>query len=144
MKGNAFVAWMLRSPLHRVMGNTMLITVTGRRSGRPITTPVNYFRSDDRLWVLTTRSRTWWRNVPVNPRVRLRLDGRDVTATADAVLEEAAVAQKLAEYVRRIPASARPLGIELRNGEPDPQDLLRLAGTRLFLAICPDTPTNAQ
>ena len=37
--GNLFVASMLRSPLHGLLsGSVMLITVTGRKSGRRYTT----------------------------------------------------------------------------------------------------------
>ena len=59
MNGNSFIAWLLRSPLHGLLsGNTLLITVTGRKTGRPITTPVNYVRDGDRLWVISNRDRT--------------------------------------------------------------------------------------
>ena len=136
MKGNDFVAWMLRSPFHGLMANTMLITVRGRRSGNPITTPVNYFRRGDTLWVLTTRTRKWWRNIDSGSRVKLRLQGRDLGGTAELLTDETAVAAQIAEYVRELPLSARPLGVRLVNGDPTPQDTARLAGERLFVKIC--------
>ena len=63
MNGNDFVKIMLKSPLHGLMGNTMIITVTGRKTGRKIAVPVNYYRDNDALWIITKRSRNWWRNV---------------------------------------------------------------------------------
>ena len=40
---NPFMVWLLRSPLHKLASkNTLLITFTGRKSGKKYTTPVNY------------------------------------------------------------------------------------------------------
>ncbi len=136
MNGNDFVKLMLRSPLHVFMGNTMIITVTGARTGRKISTPVNYFRSGDTLWVLTARARTWWRNVKHGAEVDLRLGGRDVKGFAEAVLDERAVAARLVDYVGHIPLSAGSLGIRLQDGLPNADDALRLARDRLFVKIC--------
>jgi len=33
----------------------MLITVTGRKTGKKYTTPVGYYQQDGYLWVLTSR-----------------------------------------------------------------------------------------
>lgn len=64
MNGNSFMTFILRSPMHGILsGSTMLITVTGRKSGRPITTPVNYYQKGDTLWVISNRERSWWRNL---------------------------------------------------------------------------------
>ena len=48
--------------LERVLGDTRLITVTGRKTGRKYTTPVGYYQEGDTLWVISSRDRTWWRN----------------------------------------------------------------------------------
>ena len=45
MNGNDFMAWVLRSPFHGMLSNgMMLITVTGRKTGKAYTTPVGYYR----------------------------------------------------------------------------------------------------
>ena len=50
---NPIVAAILRSPLHAAMSNsTMLLTFSGRKSGRTYTTPVNYVRDGDELLVV--------------------------------------------------------------------------------------------
>ena len=136
MNGNDFVKFMLRSPLHVFMGNTMIITVTGSKTGRKISTPVNYFRNGDTLWVISTRTRTWWRNVKQGAEVSLRLHGRDVKGFAEAVLDERAVAARLVDYVGHIPLAAGSLGVRIVNGVPDAEDALRLAKERLFVKIC--------
>ncbi|MGE5642713.1 MAG: nitroreductase/quinone reductase family protein, partial [Byssovorax cruenta] len=64
MNGNDFISWVLRSPFHGMLSNSMmLITVTGRKTGKKYTTPVGYFRENGDLLVLTSRDRTWWRNL---------------------------------------------------------------------------------
>jgi hypothetical protein len=86
---NPGVAFLLKSPLHRLLsGRVMLITVTGRRSGRSYTTPVEYERSRDQVHAKSWSSRTWWRNLeggaPVSVLVRGRwLQGRGVAERTD-------------------------------------------------------------
>ena len=60
MNGNDFMAWVLRSPFHGMLSNgMMLITITGRKTGKTYTTPVGYYVENDYLWVITSRERTW-------------------------------------------------------------------------------------
>jgi len=58
MTGNDFVKFFLRTPLHVFMGDTMLITVTGLKTGKKYSTPVGFYRENGNLWVLTSRNRT--------------------------------------------------------------------------------------
>ncbi len=136
MNGNDFVKLVLQSPLHVFMGNTMLITVTGRKTGREITLPVNYYRDLDALWVLTSRSRTWWRNLQHGAQVSLHLNGRDLDGFAETVLDEKAVAARIGEYVCHLPMSAKPLGVRIQNGVANCEDMTHLARERLFVKIC--------
>jgi deazaflavin-dependent oxidoreductase (nitroreductase family) len=135
MKPNDFVTFLLRSPLHGLLGNTMLITVTGRKTGQPITTPVDFARCGDELWVLTSRDRMWWRNIDCATPVTLRIQGRAVQAVADLVEEPKLVAAQLLEYVRMLPAAAGPLG--LRDSTASAQASDRLSAGRLFVRIRP-------
>jgi deazaflavin-dependent oxidoreductase (nitroreductase family) len=136
MKGNSFMTFILRSPLHGVMsGSTMLITVIGRKSGRPITTPVNYYQEGDTLWVISNRERTWWRNLKGGATVKLQLRGREVNGLGEVLMEEAALAPQIGEYVRHLPMSARALGVHIVDNQPDPADLERLAKARVMVRI---------
>jgi len=57
--GNAFITAILRSPLHSVLGYGFgLITVTGRRTGRRISTPINVSRLGEEFTVVSYRKRT--------------------------------------------------------------------------------------
>jgi deazaflavin-dependent oxidoreductase (nitroreductase family) len=136
VNANHFVKLVLQSPFHALLGNTMLITVTGRRTGRPITTPVNYFREGDTLWIISKRSRNWWRNITSCPEVELRLGGKDIPATAALVLDDESVAAGVRAYVRALPISSRALGIRMENGAPNPVDLERAAIERLLVRVC--------
>jgi hypothetical protein len=118
------------------MGNTMLITVTGRRTGRKITLPVSYYPDGDTLWISSTRKRTWWRNVLPGASVGLHLHGRDLKGIADVVLDEAAVAARIGEYVHHLPLSAGPLGVRVQKGVANREDTLRIAKERVFVSVC--------
>jgi deazaflavin-dependent oxidoreductase (nitroreductase family) len=136
MNGNDFIAWVLRSRLHGlVSGGMLLITFTGRKTGRQYTTPVGYYREGNVLWVITSRARTWWRNLRGGAEVTLRLRGRDVQAHAETLEEESAVARQIGDYIHHIPQSRRTLGVRLENGEPHPEDAARLAQERLFVKL---------
>ena len=132
---NPLMSAILRSPLHAMLGDTMLITVTGRKSGAKYTAPVSYYRDGDTLWIMSSRDRTWWRNLRGGACVTLHLHGRDVDAFAEAVLDEETVARRVADYVRRIPMSARSLGVRLENGVANADDAARLAKDKVFVKI---------
>lgn len=135
MTGNNFVKFFLRTPLYVFMGNTMLITVAGCKTGKKYTMPVGFYRDGNLLWILSSRDRTWWRNVTGGAEVTMRIRGRDVKGFAEAILDESEVTTQMMEYVRRIPMSARALQVRMVNGEPHLEDAARLAKERLFVRI---------
>ena len=136
MIGNSFVKLCLRTPLHVFMGETMLITVTGRKTGRRYTTPVNFYRENGTLWVLTNRDRSWWRNA-CGAQVTVRIHGKEIPAYAETVLDERSVALRLGDYFRRIPLTARPLGVRTQAGALNMADITRLAREKLFVKVKP-------
>ena len=135
MTGNDFVKFFLQTPLHIFMGDTMLITVTGCKTGKKYTTPVGFYRDGDFLWILSSRDRTWWRNVKDGADVEMRIRGKDRIGFAEAVLDEEVVASQVLDYVRQIPMSAKGLGVRVENGEPNPEDAAQLAKECLFVKI---------
>jgi deazaflavin-dependent oxidoreductase (nitroreductase family) len=86
---NPVMRLVLKSPLYRLIPGVMLITVTGRRSGRRYTTPVQYALDDGHVYVLTRAQRSWWRNIRGGAPVELRLRGRTRHGTAEAFLASA-------------------------------------------------------
>ncbi|NOT06474.1 MAG: nitroreductase family deazaflavin-dependent oxidoreductase [Anaerolineales bacterium] len=136
MKGNDFMAWVLRSPFHRMLSNgMMLITITGRKSGKTFTTPVGYYEENGALWVLTSRDRTWWKNLQGGAKVDLLLKRKPVQGFADTDLDENSVEARMAEYLRHVPQAAKPMKVRIENGKPNPRDVANIAKDRLFVKI---------
>ena len=139
MTGNDFLAFMLRTALHLFLGNTMLITVTGCKTGKKYSTPVGFYRDgrEGCLWVLTSRDRTWWRNLKHGASVSILLKGRIMPAFGEAELDQHAVEARMLDYVCQVPMAAKPLGIRMEHNVPDLEDLKRVAKDRLFVKINP-------
>src|SRR5574342_35500 len=93
------MVWLLKSPLHGMISRgTMLVTVTGRKSGRSISTPTNYLRDGSTLWVISWRDRKWWRNLRGGANVRVLLAGKSLEGRGQVIEVERAVAQNLFDY----------------------------------------------
>jgi deazaflavin-dependent oxidoreductase (nitroreductase family) len=137
MTGNDFVKFFLRTPLNVFLGDTMIITVTGRKTGKKYSTPVGFYGKDGILWVLTSRDRTWWRNVKNGADVSLFLKKKPMKAFAQVELDEKKVEAYLVEYIQQIPMAAKPFGIRIENAMPNPEDIRRVAQDRLFVKITP-------
>ncbi len=86
---NVFVTAILKSPLHRLMSrNILLLTVTGRKTGKKYTFPISYQRDDeDADWVtlFTQRRRIWWRNLIGGAEVQARVQGKERSGYAEIV-----------------------------------------------------------
>lgn len=120
---NPLFAAILRSPLHGLLSaRLILLTITGRRSRRLYTFPVGYARVDDTL-LLGTASR-WSRNLRGGARVSLRLRGRDRTAAAEVIADEAGMAALYRTMIAAAPQYGRAIGVRLDpDGRPDAADL---------------------
>ena len=136
MDGNTFISWVLRSPFHGLLSNgTMLITVTGRKTGKKYTTPVGYYQQDGYLWILTSRDRQWWRNLKNGAEVSLLLKRKPVRGFAEAELDAQAVEARMFEYIKHVPMAAKPLGIRMENNTANAKDVALCARDRLFVKI---------
>jgi deazaflavin-dependent oxidoreductase (nitroreductase family) len=135
MTGNDFVKFFLHTPLRIFMGDTMLITVKGRKTGNSYSTPIGYYRDNGSLWVLSNRDRTWWRNVQGGAEVVLLIKGKTMPAFAETIMDGKEVEKQLVEYIRHIPMSARAMGVRVENHEPNTEDIARSAKERLFVRI---------
>ncbi|MDP6979419.1 MAG: nitroreductase family deazaflavin-dependent oxidoreductase [Myxococcota bacterium] len=93
----------------------MLITFTGRMSGKQFTTPVAYVRDGDRLIVGVAEPETkrWWRNLREPAEVRLRIGSDELVGTARAVVddESAHLASLLQRLVERHPRGGQVIGV---------------------------------
>lgn len=122
---NRFPILLLRSPLHGLLSDgVLLITFTGRTSGRQYTTPANYLRDDDTV-DLTTDS-PWWKNLRGGALVTLRMKGRDYRGTAEPVIEPVEVERVLRAMLARFPRYGKPANIRTGpGGRPREEDIAR-------------------
>jgi deazaflavin-dependent oxidoreductase (nitroreductase family) len=65
----------------------VLLTTTGRRSGRRITVPMMFHRDGDRILVIASnqgapKDPEWYRNLVANPRVKVELANETFDGTA--------------------------------------------------------------
>lgn len=141
MNGNDFMSWILRSPLHGMLSSgMMLITVTGRRTGKEYTLPVGYYPENGYLWVITSRDRTWWKNLKGGADVSLLLKRKPVRAYAELELDPQSVEARMADYLKHVPRAAKPMGVRVENGAANREDIARTAKDRLFIRIQPHIP----
>jgi len=103
--------FILRSPMHGMVSKTMLlITFTGRKSGKTYTTPVDYSQDGDQVTIFTHAN--WWKNLVGGAPVTLRMRGRDLQGIAEPVAEDkGAVAAGLMEHLRKVPSDAKYYGV---------------------------------
>ena len=101
----------LRSPLHGLVSKTvLLITFTGRKSGKTYTTPVDYSQDGDQVTIFTHAN--WWKNLRHGAPVTLRIRGRELQGLAEPVAEDkGAVAAGLSQHLRKVPSDARYYGV---------------------------------
>lgn len=104
---NKAMKFILRSPLHGMISKyLLLITFTGRKSGKTYTTPVSYSQEDGQVTIFTHAN--WWKNLRGGAPVSLRLRGRELQGVAESVAEDKqAVATALTTHLRKSPFDAK-------------------------------------
>lgn len=134
---NPLMRFLLRSPLHGlVSGTTMLVTFTGRMTGKRYTTPVNYTRDGDVVAFFSHRARIWWRNLRRRAPVTVRVKGHDLPGTAEAVTDAEQVQAGLLAHLTTIPGDAKYYQVRLDDDHrPDPEDVAKAARNRVMIRI---------
>jgi deazaflavin-dependent oxidoreductase (nitroreductase family) len=133
---NHAMKFVLGSPMHGMVSKSvMLITFTGRKSGKTYTTPVSYSQDGGQVTVFTHA--TWWKNLRSGAPVTLRIRGRDLQGLAESVAEDKqAVAAGLTAHLRKVPSDARYYAVtfdDYRN--PRPQEVEKAAQTVVMIRI---------
>jgi deazaflavin-dependent oxidoreductase (nitroreductase family) len=135
---NPIVIWLLRSPLRRLLDkNTMVISVSGRRSGKHYTFPVSYIRDGETLLVISQKDRTWWKNLQGGTRVTVLVQGHTLQARGETFTDTEMAANILLQILQRVPAYQRLLHVPLAaDGQPEhPEDLTRLAQAHVIVRM---------
>ena len=107
---------LLRSPWHGLLSQkVLLLTYTGKKSGRVFTLPVEYVADGEVIYILvgSPDQKTWWRNLRGGAQVKLLVRRQPFTAHAEIVSGNTdGVIHGLQANFNRFPASARAQGIQ--------------------------------
>lgn len=134
---NPIMRWMLSSPMHfLVSNNMMLLTYTGRKSGRKFTTPVSYLKVGEDLYTISSRDRVWWRNLRGGAEVALRFKGEKTKAQAESFEKQDEVTGYLNEYFQASPQLAKYMKVETDSGgKPNPEQVANLAREKVIVRM---------
>ena len=111
---NPFVSMMLRSPLHQILsGQVLLLTFTGRKTGKLFTIPVGYTREGDTLALFSSKS--WYKNLRGGHPIVVHLQGRGRTGRAEVIEEREAVVEAAERLVAKygLKETGRRIGLAL-------------------------------
>ena len=124
---NPLMRLLLRSPFHgRLSGVILLLTFTGRKSGKQITTPVGYQRQGDTLLVFTHSP--WWKNLRGGAPVMARVKGKDLQGWAVPAQDPEEVLPIVEELLRKNGVGqARRIGLNLDGTRMPGREELRAA-----------------
>lgn len=117
----------------------MLITFTGRNSGRQFTTPVRYIQNGETVRCFTTSEAQWWRNLRGGADVVFRIEGHDMRYHATAVEDSSEeVIRWLRHYLGLFPQDAAYHDIRLnRDKSLVLEDLGRASRTAIMVEAEP-------
>ncbi len=88
-------------PMSKVL---MVITTTGRKSGKPFSTPIGYLRDGDSVLAFNLGGRSnWYKNVLQNPEVTLVIQGKTQRMRGAAVSDTAEIARVIDLYCQTQP-----------------------------------------
>ena len=128
--------FVLRSPAHGMVSKmVLLITFTGRKSGKTYTTPVDYSQDGDQVTIFSHAN--WWKNLRGGAPVTLRLRGREVPGLAEPVAEDKqAIAAGLAAHLRKVPSDAKYYGVTFDDqNNPRAEEVEKAAQNAVMIRI---------
>ena len=138
---NKVPAAILRSPLHGLMSKRyLLLSFTGRKSGREYTTPVAYLSEGD-AFLMTTDS-PWWKNLRgeggSGAAVTVWVEGHEYRGTADAITDPAEVTRVLNRFLEAQPGYGKYVGLKSGpDGRMNPVEVEAVARERIVVRVLP-------
>lgn len=128
--------FILRSPMHGMVSKTvLLITFTGRKSGKTYTTPVDYSQDGDQVTIFTHAD--WWKNLRSGAPVTLLIQGRELQGLPELVVEDKqAIAAGLVDHLRKVPGDARYYSVTFDDhGNPRTEEVEKAAQNVVMICI---------
>jgi hypothetical protein len=132
---NVFVVALLNSPLHVFLSKRLLVlTYTGRASGKRYRIPVGYRR--DGALVTLVAGNPWWVNLRDGGAVRLRLAGTEVCGTALPLADKRQAEAALTAFIEQLPHLATMYDVTLApDKRPDGASVARAINTQVVIQV---------
>lgn len=133
---NRLMSGVLRSPLHRVASRSvLLITFSGRKSGKTYTTPISYLREGNMVTAFSHAR--WTKNLAGGAPVTLNIKNKAYRGQADLVTDDKEViARELQRFLNIVRSDARFYQVKFdEDGTPNWEDVQRAAQTSYLLKI---------
>ncbi len=133
---NRAMKFVLRSPMHGMVSKAiLLITFTGRKSGKTYTTPVSYSQEGNQVYIFTHAD--WWKNLCSGAPVTLRLRGQELQGLAEPVVEDKqTIAARLLEHLRQTPFDAKYYDVTFNeHGDPRPEEIEKAVQTVVMIRV---------
>ena len=118
----------------------LLLTTTGRKSGLPRVTPLQFEEIDGAYYVGAARGvhADWFRNVVAHPQVEVQIQQKHFGANAEPITDSARIADFLELRLRRHPVMIRAMLLMQGLFQPTRANIERLASTLALVVIRPE------
>ena len=133
--GNKIMKFMINSPLGGLMGKSMaVVTVTGRKTGNQISTPINVIKTENVYSVISSRDRTWWRNLRGGAEATLRVAGKTFKVDGQVFESNEEVKAGMMFFIQQQPMMAKYLKVQVNeDGSLNEKDLERVVSERVLV-----------
>jgi deazaflavin-dependent oxidoreductase (nitroreductase family) len=87
----------------------LLLTTTGRKSGLPRVTPLQFEEVDDDYYIASARGRKadWFKNIQAHPNIHVQIREREFDAVAEPVIDPIRIADFIELRLKRHPVMIR-------------------------------------
>ena len=130
-------------PEERASGLVLLLTTTGRKSGLPRQTRLQYEKGEGVIYVAAARGQQadWFRNILANPHVEVQFGGQTLRGLAEPIADPVRIADFLELRLKRHPLMIRLMLLSHGLIRANRAHLERLAAQLALVAI--RFPTDA-
>lgn len=116
---NPFMRFMLRMPVKRMQERLLLLSYTGRKSGKHFTVPLSYAEDTDGS-LLIPGGGAWKLNLAPGRLIQIRLHGKDRSADPEVIWNSAEIERLLPLLVKDNPQGQDFVGVPMGpDGHPD-------------------------
>ncbi len=140
--------FLYRAGLGPMIGRlVLLLTTTGRKTGLPRETPLQYEEIGGVIYVASARGTKadWFRNILANPCVKVRIKSREYEAVAEPVTDPCRIADflevRLQRHPRMVGAILKSVGVP---SSPTREELEAYASQLAMVIIRGRTPEESE